>query len=370
MGNWNLKKLFSGINCRQVGREDNTQSIIFPNEPYLGKPTEVFAWLGIPESPAKKAPGMVLIHGGGGKAYRQWVEMWVKRGYAAIAMDLSGRDAEGNRLTNGGPEQDHAAKFSTEAKWEDMWTYHAIAAVIRANSILRSVPEVDAKYVGVTGISWGGYLACIAAGVDRRFACAIPVYGCGFLQDNSAEVWMKIFAAMTPRQKKDWHKKCDPSVYLPSAKMPILFVSGTNDFAYPLDSLIKTYSLPRGPVTLCVRHEMPHGHDAGWSPVEIGLFADQHLRSGLPLPVIGPPKRKGNKVSAQFSSASPVSTGRLLYTLDRGPWQTRKWHLGPASIARNVISAELSENASVYFLAVEDKRKAYSSSPHEEICIP
>ncbi|MFA7159976.1 MAG: alpha/beta fold hydrolase, partial [Kiritimatiellia bacterium] len=233
MGHWDTRKLFSEDKYRQIGKEGNIQSISFQNEPYLGKRTEVFAWLGIPESPAKKAPGMVLIHGGGGKAYRQWVEMWVKRGYAAIAMDLSGRDAEGNRLPNGGPEQDHAAKFSTEAKWEDLWTYHATAAVIRSNSILRSLPEVNPERIGVTGISWGGYLTCIAAGVDRRFACAIPVYGCGFLQDNSAEVWMKIFSAMTPRQRQNWHDKCDPAVYLPEAGMPMLFVSGTNDFAYP-----------------------------------------------------------------------------------------------------------------------------------------
>jgi hypothetical protein len=149
MGHWDTRKLFSEDKYRQISKEGNIQSISFQNEPYLGKPTEVFAWLGIPESPAKRVPGMVLIHGGGGKAFRQWVEMWVRRGYAAIAMDLSGRDAEGNRLPDGGPEQDHPAKFSTTAKWEDLWTYHAMAAVIRSNSILRAPgnqPGTDRRY--------------------------------------------------------------------------------------------------------------------------------------------------------------------------------------------------------------------------------
>ncbi len=33
---------------------------------------------------------IVLIHGGGGTAFSDWVWLWAKRGYAAIAMDLSG----------------------------------------------------------------------------------------------------------------------------------------------------------------------------------------------------------------------------------------------------------------------------------------
>jgi len=29
----------------------------------------------------------------------------------------------------------------------------------------------------VTGISWGGYLTCIVAGIDDRLKAAVPVYG-------------------------------------------------------------------------------------------------------------------------------------------------------------------------------------------------
>lgn len=33
---------------------------------------------------------MLLIHGGAGQAYSQWIEEWMRRGYAAIALDLYG----------------------------------------------------------------------------------------------------------------------------------------------------------------------------------------------------------------------------------------------------------------------------------------
>ncbi len=53
------------------------------------------------------------------------------------ALDLSGRDGGGDRLANGDPEQDHEAMFSTTAPWTDMWSYHGMGAVMRANNLSR-----------------------------------------------------------------------------------------------------------------------------------------------------------------------------------------------------------------------------------------
>ena len=66
-------------------------------------------------------PAVVLVHGGGGTAFREWAELWAKRGYAAIAMDLAGhRPVEGKnphspenrtRLADGGPESGRRRKI-------------------------------------------------------------------------------------------------------------------------------------------------------------------------------------------------------------------------------------------------------------------
>lgn len=298
MSNWDTQTISKDADYQSVATDGPIREILYGGEPFCGSPTEVFAYLGMPagEDPV---PGMVCVHGGGGQAFRQWVEMWLARGYAAIAMDLNGCGGNGERLANGGPEMNHAAQFSTSLPWQDMWTYHAVAAVLRAGSILRRHPRVDGERVGITGVSWGGYVTCIAVGVDARFACAIPVYGCGFLQHNSAEDWLKLFAGMTAEERRVWHERCDPSVYLGHAAMPMLFVSGTNDFAYPLDSLELSCALPKA-VTRCVRQDMEHSHKHGWAPKEIALFADQHLRDGVPLPWIGRPVRVGAGVRAQY----------------------------------------------------------------------
>ncbi len=363
MNNWDIRTLCGDVKYRILSSEGPIQTVLFENERFQGKPTEVFAYMGRPQAEGHVVAGMVCVHGGGGKAFRQWVEKWVERGYAAIAMDLSGRDGNGNRLAQGGPEQDHASKFSTTATWHDMWTYHAVAAVIRANSLLRQLPQVDAARIGITGISWGGYLTCITAGVDPRFACAIPVYGCGFLQKNSARDWMQIFADMTRKQRDAWHDRCDPSVYMGDITMPMLFVSGTNDFAYPPDILELSCRLPAGPVTRCVRAAMGHSHEAGWAPQEIGVFADQHLSAGPPLPSIQESHRTDLLVRAAFTSCRPIQGAFLLYTAGQGAWQERKWCTIPATLTDDAVEATLPEEVSAYFLAIEDDRGAYVNSP-------
>jgi len=251
--------------------------LLYRSEPYQGKPTRVFAYYATPGTLAGKAdadgalPAVVLVHGGGGTAFRKWVELWAKRGYAAIAMDLAGSrptDAQGKkreRLVDGGPGQGHDKKFHVMDKpVTEHWCYHAVANVVRAHSLVRSFKAIDADRTAITGISWGGYLTCIVSGVDGRFKAAVPVYGCGFLQDNSA--WLGEFARMSPEHKAKWIAMYEPSKYLGAARMPMLFVNGTNDFAYPLDSYMKSYTLPKGPRSIRVTVKMPHGHGAGWAP--------------------------------------------------------------------------------------------------------
>jgi dienelactone hydrolase len=305
---------------------------------------------------------MVLAHGGGGKAFREWAELWARRGYAALAMDLAGHGPDGRRLPDGGPEQDDRTKFA-DVPVEDAWTYHAVADVIRGVSLLAGLPEVDARRLGITGISWGGYLTCIVAGLDDRLRVAVPVYGCGFLADNS--FWRPVFQKMAEEQRRRWVDNFDPSRYLGQGRLPVLFVNGTNDFAYPLDSYQRSYRLVRDRA-LRVTVNMPHGHRQGWAPPEIGLFVDQHLRGGEPLARVKSVKRDGGRVEVTFDAAVPVSRAALHFTTDSGPWKERKWYTRPAEVAEAAVRAELPEDRPlVYFLTLTDNRGATVSTEHE-----
>ena len=58
---------------------------------------------------------------------------------------------------------------------------------------------------------------------------------------------------------------------------------GAHDrFAYPLDSMQKSYTVQGGEHRLCVRVEMAHSHADGWAPEEIGRFAvSRHDIAGI-----------------------------------------------------------------------------------------
>ncbi len=147
---------------------------------------------------------------------------------------------------------------------------------------------------------------------------------------------------------------------------PILFVNGTNDFAYPLDSYQKSYRLvTKVPTDLCVTVGMPHGHPEGWNPKEIGLFVDSVLKQGAPPPRLANPEVDSDRVSARVTSRRPIHKAKLHITTDAGPWQTRKWTSRDARIDDSRVSATLpTARPIVAFFTVEDERGAVSSSPH------
>jgi dienelactone hydrolase len=364
--------------------QQGMEALFYETLPWEGKPTRSFAYIGIPERPAGgKVPAMVLVHGGGGTAYPAWVRLWTSRGYAAIAMDTCGTLPTGET----GKHPHH--EFGGPAGWggwnqvdkapEDQWTYHAVADVLLAHSLLRSRPEVDASRIGVTGISWGGYLTCIVAGVDDRFRFAAPVYGCGFLGDNSA--WLGQFEKLGPEAAKLWLQRWDPSVYLPRAKLPMLWVTGTNDFAYPMDSLQKSYRLPPGPRTLCIRVRMPHAHGgAGENPEEIHAFANHYLKGGPGLMRIGKPAVHGGLLRAGYvsgdasglNSGIPAAKAELNFTRETGPWQKRTWETIPARLWSDPreVMVEIPEGACVAYFNLFDANGLVVSSEHIEFPAP
>jgi dienelactone hydrolase len=364
---WDLHHLFTAPKYQWMDQSGPVHSLKYEGEIYHGKATSVFAYYASPitvgmETDQEKYPAVVLVHGGGGKAFSEWAMLWAKRGYVAIAMDLAGRGVEAKRLVDGGPDQSHDAKFQKiDDPLEDQWTYHAVANVIRGHSLLRRLDEVDVSKTAVTGISWGGYLTCIVAGLDDRFQVAMPVYGCGFLKDNSA--WTKSeFAKMTPPQVAKWHKLWDPSMYIGSAKMPVMFLNGTNDFAYPLDSYAKTCALVTGQKNYSIQLAMRHGHIFGFP--EFFVFIDQYCKGGIPMPTVFKPTITDGQMTASVRTETILVSARLHYTTEpHAANKDRKWVTTNLRIGDvRVSGAAPPENATVWFVDLKDARGVVTSS--------
>ena len=372
---WNVKALERVPAVAWLDQEKPIRALFYEGEPFEGRATGVFAYyaspatLGTDTTPGKKFPAVVLVHGGGGNAFEQWVNIYAKRGYAAISMDLSGNwkpepGRKPERHPDGGPSQDDAAKFhETPPPHHDQWTYHAVANVLLAHSLLRSLPEVDADRTGVTGISWGGYLTCIVAGVDPRFKVAVPQYGCGFLADNSA--WSnKWFDPKKPTAAwmQKWTQLWDPASYIGSITMPILFLNGTNDFAYPLDSYMKTYALAPGLKNIAIKPAMPHGHI--FDVPEALLFIDSVLQGGVPLAKVTHCAIEGGKVRAEVETKTALTAAELHFTTaPHSENQKRAWTAQPLTIDGAKITGDAPPaDATAWFISLKDERGALVSS--------
>lgn len=369
---WKVNEFLIAPKFRWLDSESRVRSLLFKSERYEGKETEVFAYYSNPDlltgsETSRKFPAVVLVHGGGGTAFREWVEMWASMGYAAIAMDLSGKNSSGERIANGGPNADHLNIFYRidTVELKELWPYHSVASVILAHSWILSQPEIDRNHTFINGISWGGYLTSIAASLDNRFRAAVSVYGCGFYDE--ADRFKLELAKLSTANRDKWMRYFDPSVYLPYSEVKFLFINGNRDLHYNIVPFQKTYSLlsPENRI-VCIKPDMKHSHIDGWAPNEIRCFFD-NMVSGF----AGLPKTSGLKISNSgiyVNYCSPVSfkEARFYYSRDTESTNAnRNWLSMPAAfdLKESVISCELPEGGfSFGFFHVTDQRGLVASS--------
>jgi pimeloyl-ACP methyl ester carboxylesterase len=378
---WDLTRLANPPACRWLVDAGPVRQALYRGELYQGKPTDVFAYYATPGTLAgdpaldKDLPALVLVHGGGDRASREWVTFWAKHGYTAISMDLAGcgPNTKGEydklfkpeRLLRGGPGQDGKRKIrDINLRLTDQWPYHAVANVILAHSLIRSLPGVEPERTAVAGISWGGYLTSIAAGVDSRFKAAMPFYGCGFLAENSVWKDQGLFTELGEARARRWTELWDPSRYAGKINVPVFAVTGAQDFAYPLESFAKTYALAKGPVQFRVTPDMGHGGQFLTTTPEAVIFMDNILRGGAPLPSLRNPQIAGGTATVQIVGG-PIVKAQFHYTTVEGPNKTREWKSVAAAVADGVASAPLPSGpiALAYFTATAANNITVSSGP-------
>lgn len=353
--------------------ESGLKPIFFEGLPWKGRSTRVFAWLGLPPARQGMVPGIVLVHGGGGTAFTEWVRKWTQRGYAAISIAVEGQTDQPQDTPTGarrswkrhawsGPARDGIYADSTEPV-PDQWMYHAVADTVLANSLLRSLPEVDPGKVGLMGISWGGAIAATVIGIDPRFAFAIPTYGCGH-QFDAANQWGKALGG-NQLYREVW----DPMVRMERVTMPGLWLSWPGEMAFPLASQAASYRASPGPRMVSLIPGMKHSHRAGWNPPDSYAFADSVVGSGKPWLEQTSARLVEGNFEVQFTATKPLDSAALIWTRDTGLTGSRDWTERPATLERKadrwLVTAELPEAATAWFANVRSGDLTASSDFQE-----
>ena len=285
-----------------TGKYEGIKAITYEGVKLNDGKTKIFAYLGFPEDVSSKVPAVVLVHGGGGAPYLRWIKEWNDRGYAAIAMSTTGYFP--TEVNAGADETEEDAKLwsyglsgvfaengyvdapnndamqNSEKPIEEQWMYHAICDVILSNSILRCDSHVDENRIGIMGISWGGVIASLAIGYDKRFAFAIPVYGSGYLAEDMGYIG------------NFFRNGKNPDLWLAEKRfsevdIPILWQCWNSDTPFSVNSNSKSYcdTVKNNEKTrLSIIHNMNHAHSWSWVRPEPMVFADFVCKGGSVIP--------------------------------------------------------------------------------------
>ena len=329
-------------------------SLLYASAPYKGNQAKVFAYYSVPANVSGKVPAMVLVHGGGGKAFQNWAQQWAGYGYAAISMNLNGEDNDHHLI--GCPRDDKHFNIE-ELKLTDSWFYQAVAAIVRSVSFLESRTEIDKERIGIMGISWGGYHTSAVVGIDKRLSAAMIVYGCGGLHENS--VWKREGETFNNAYKY----QLDPANFLPHATLPILWLSNNTDHFFPLDSHQTSRKATQGKGYARIKDDYSHGYQAPWETEEIRQFADAFLRNGDPWPEIISSGKKKNSIRTKTSQK--LEKAWLVYTREPD-WMYKSvrtdgkdvWMQKGALIdkTRKKVIGEIPEKAVAAYLHMKDDK--------------
>ena len=366
-----LFKLVPAIRpMENVKMSGGIQAFKFRSAPYGEKEnTWVFAAMGTPNAsmPDGGYPAIVLVHGGGGQVYEEWMLYWMRKGFVTIALDLFSNELDGDlqKVGNpdGGPKEGDGSNYDGVENPEQSWAYHSVYNVIMAHNLLRARDDVDKAKIVITGVSWGGYITNIVAGVDNRFAALAPMYGSGFLyQDSCWATNEKKFGGEAHRA--EWIKIYDPSSYLPNATKPMLYISGIDDAFFSTVSRAKSAALVKGEVYYSQRSELPHGHC--WMLAhEIPAFF-QHILYGenVYTKLGGATVKAGN---ASLKTEKAYDTVNFVYTTsteeDSHKW---KWEKVVLTLQNDGYACQIPDGATAYFFETCIKEKdedIYQSTP-------
>ena len=245
---------FSAIASLNPSQLPRSQLIHYKS--FDGKTISAFLWMPSNLRRDGSNPGIVLPHGGPTgqtmDSFNKEAAALASRGYVCIAPNVRGSTGYGMEFQKanyqdlgGGDLQDEvfAAKFLVDTGY------------------------VDPKQIGITGGSYGGYMAMIAIGkTPEVWAAAVELYGItDWLteQQNEDPILQQYDQSILGDPVKDRavYEKASPTKYFQNAKAPLLVLQGENDIIDPKEEAEQVVDILKKQGTVVDAHYYPNeGH--------------------------------------------------------------------------------------------------------------
>jgi dipeptidyl aminopeptidase/acylaminoacyl peptidase len=204
---------------------------------------EIEGWLVKPLSSEGPYPLILHVHGG---PYSAWghsfyfqAQALAGAGYASLY--INPRGSKGYHLT-----------FTQAADWGEKDFLDLMAGV---DAVL-AMGEVDPQRLGITGISYGGFMTNWALGHTDRFAAAVSVNGVSNMVSMSGTsdlgaLWLGLQFGRFWESEETWHwyRARSPITYVENISTPLLLLQSENDYRCPIEQGEQLYT------ALCARHQ-------------------------------------------------------------------------------------------------------------------
>jgi dipeptidyl aminopeptidase/acylaminoacyl peptidase len=186
---------------------------------------------------SKKAPAVVLIHGGpqgawtNGWSYRWNPQMYAARGYVVFMPNPRGSTGYGQ-------------KFVEEISRD--WGGKAYVDIMNGVDKLAAMPFVDGNRMGAAGASYGGYMIDWILGHTDRFKALVAhagVYDLVSEYGTTEELWFPEWEFKgTPWDNPELYAKWSPDKFVKNFKTPTLVSHGELDFRVPVNQGLELFT--------------------------------------------------------------------------------------------------------------------------------
>ena len=230
---------------------------------FNSKDLEIDGWYLKPELKEDKAPVIVFVHGGpkGMYGYRFVYEMQLmaSKGYYVVFVNPRGSD---------GYDEDFALRVLERTGLED---FEDIMKGIE--EFFKLEPQADRERVGITGISYGGFMTNWALTQSGMFKAGISENGISYWLTSYAfsdiGLWYDVEVIGSNPLENENFRKLSPLFYAKNVKAPILLIHSLEDYRCPLDQSLMFYNVLKDlgkEAYIAVFKRGPHGHSIRGSP--------------------------------------------------------------------------------------------------------
>jgi dienelactone hydrolase len=310
-------------------------------------------------------PAILILHGGTQTAdsYYKLGLLFAERGYACLIPDLPGITKPENAARDGKgsfgkwAELPYGAHhFYVQPDATACNIYEGVVTAIQAFYLLKSQPEVDAKNIGVRGLSWGGYATTIVSGLlEKQVKAAFAVYGCGFYDLPS---WFKPHVEkLNERDRAEWLSKLDAGRYAHKITAPFYYMAASNDKFYWPDGITASFNEIKGKKHVTFSPNDDHSlRNTQADSTEFRYF-DYHLKGvGTQLPIVSKIKSKNEQVSFRIKCDEALKEVVLWYSKGNVSWRERQWKAKSIPVsAKGKYKTTLPKEADSWYIIATDK---------------